>query len=367
MTLILFGEPSHWSQTLELLQTYRPDIQIYGFSALDLGPYANEDVTYTLREVETLFKNHIIDGVLQIHAENPYHYFLLMDLGISDIYIIPHTVRLALEHNESVSPTQLVRSYHDVLPELIQLEFHLADHCNLNCKGCSHFSNLVPTPSFADMEQFKKDLHQLTTYFSQIHKFFLLGGEPLLNPDIEAYITLIREAFPYTQIIIVTNGILLLTLKEPLLNTIKKNHVHISISDYTCLDREKIIAFVQKHSLSAELREGKENFSKYLNTKGTSDPNTIFYQCIRHNCTFLGKGKIAACCQPFLVHYFNEYFGEQLPEGEGIDLYDTNLTGWDIQRKLTSPMDSCRYCTFDESFDWAVSKAPYSKDDWCVS
>lgn len=41
---------------------------------------------------------------------------------------------------------------------------------------------------------------------------------------------------------------------------IKENRVHISISDYTCLDRDKIISFIQAHALSADLREGKECF-----------------------------------------------------------------------------------------------------------
>ena len=153
------------------------------------------------------------------------------------------------------------------MPELIQLEFHLADHCNLNCKGCSHFSNLVPAPVFADKEQFIRDLKQLAACFSQIHNFYLLGGEPLLNSEIGDYITAIHKTFPYTRIIIVTNGLLLLSIKAPLIQIIKENHVHISISDYTCLDRDKIIAFVQQHSLSAELREGKECFSKYLRAR----------------------------------------------------------------------------------------------------
>lgn len=366
MTLILFGTPECWSTTLNILQTYRPDITLYGFSALDLGSYQNSDVTYTLREVKELYENHIIDGVLQIHNENPYYFGILEELGIHNIYVIPNTISCRLSLGEDISSDAIVYPYKTVLPELMQLEFHLADHCNLNCKGCSHFSNLVPAPCFADKAQFTKDLKQLTAYFSQIRKFFLLGGEPLLNTELGDYVKLIREAFPYTQIIIVTNGLLLLTLKEPVIALLKENRVHISISDYTCLDREKIIAFVQKHALSAELREGKENFSKYLNTKGDSKPEEIFYQCIRHNCTFLGKGKMAACCQPFLIHYFNDYFKEHFPENESIDLYEKGLDGWEIQKRLTTPMDSCRYCTYDESFDWAASKAPYSKDDWCV-
>lgn len=366
MKLIIFGDPENWSKGVNLLSVYRPDVEIMGLSCLNLGEFSQSDVTFTLNEVTKLYQNHIIDGVLNLQGENPYYFELLNNLGISDIYVIPHTLYCRQELGEDISNDAIVHSYRDVLPELMQLEVHLADHCNLNCKGCSHFSNLVPSPHFADKQQFERDVTQLTHYFSQIHNFFLLGGEPLLNPDIDSFIRIIRHSFPYTNIILVTNGLLLPSLKENLLKQFKENRVHISISDYSCLDREKIIAIVQKYKLSAELREGKECFSKYLNPTGDSDKNTVFENCIRRNCTFLSNGKMAACCQPFTVHYFNEYFDEHLPENEGIDLYEAGLNGWEIQKRLITPMETCRFCSPDVPFDWEISKPPFSKTDWCV-
>lgn len=367
MKLILFGDIPNWNRSIQLLQTYRPDIFIAGLSSISLGQFASSSVTYTPEETAALYQSHQIDGVINIQGENPYYFRLLEELGIKDIYVIPHTLCQRLELSESIDGDAILYPYKEVLPELMQIEFHLADHCNLNRKGCSHFSNLVPQPIFPDKEQFVRDLHQLAGYFSQIHDFYLLGGEPLLNPEIGVYIRTVREAFPYTNVIIVTNGLLLLTLKEEVIQTIKENRVHISISDYACLDRDKIISFIQAHALSADLREGKECFSKYLNPRGDSDKEQVFSNCIRRNCTFLAKGKMAACCQPFVVHYFNDYFHENLPEEEGIDLYEPGLTGWEIQKRLITPMESCRYCSADVPFDWAMSKAPYSKDDWCVN
>lgn len=366
MNFILFGDITNWNLSIKILNTYRPDITIIGLSALDLGEFASSNVTYTLKEAVALYQNKQIDGIINIQRENPYYFKLLEELGIQNLYVIPHTLYRKLELGEDISKDSIIYHYREVLPELMQLEFHLADHCNLNCKGCSHFSNLVSTPVFPDAEQFQRDLIQLSKYFSHIHDFYLLGGEPLLNPDIETYITSVRNAFPYTQIIIVTNGILLQTLNYKLIQCIKAHHVHISISDYTCLDREKIITFIRKHKLSADLREGKECFSKYLNPKGNSNKNEVFSNCIRRNCTYLAKGKIAACCQPFVIHYFNQYFKENIPENEGINLYEPNLNGWEIQKRLITPMESCRYCSADVPFDWAPSKAPYSKEDWCV-
>lgn len=203
-------------------------------------------------------------------------------------------------------------------------------------------------------------------YFSHLHYFYLLGGEPLLNPELGEYVTLIRDNFPYTKIAIITKGILLLSLKEEVLEVIKQNHAKISISDYSCLDNERIRNFLDKHGVDWDIRGGKENFGKTLNLKGDSDPVRSFYKCPRRHCSFLDRGKIAACCQPFTIHYFNEYFGENLIENEGIDLYEDGLDGWKVAERLFSPMESCRYCTDEVSFEWETTRAPFHKEDWCV-
>lgn len=369
MKIIIFGNPDSWPNALELINKYCRNVEIIGFSYIDLGEYAEADVTYTLGETAAMYCDNKIDGVLNMHPENTYFFDVLEQCRIKDIYVIPDIFRKKEEMGEDISNVKILFHYKDFLPELNQLEFHMADHCNLNCKGCTHFSNLVSEPKFADYNQFVKDIGQLAKYFSQIHSFYLLGGEPLLNPEIGEFVKVIRKEFPYTNIIIVTNGILLMTINEQLINILKENRVHISVSDYICLDHQKIISFIQKHELSADLRIEKENFSKHINVNGNSDASEIFSQCFRKNCNFLDKGRIAACCQPFTAHYFNEYFGEHLPEcpkEDCIDLYEEDMDGWKIKKRLITPMKSCEYCTYDVSYKWDRTKAPFDKKDWCV-
>jgi hypothetical protein len=40
------------------------------------------------------------------------------------------------------------------------IEFHLAEHCNLNCAGCDHFSPLA-AEEYASLETVKKDMARL--------------------------------------------------------------------------------------------------------------------------------------------------------------------------------------------------------------
>lgn len=367
MRLILFGEPEHWEQALHILSTYCLDVEIIGLSGVQIRDFLHEDVVYSLSEIRTLYQNKQVDGIINIESSNIFYFRLLKQCAIFDIYVIPHIIFCRVERGEDLSGEQVLFDYHGILPELHQLEVSLADHCNLNCKGCSHFSNLVPQATFLDKRQFGRDVRRLSELFSQIRTFFLLGGEPLLNPDIADIILMVRETFPYTQITIVTNGLLLPSMKQELIDVIRDNQVKISISDYSCLDREKIVSFVKDHGLEGELRLEKDTFSKYLNVKGNSDKDAMFDQCCRRGCTFLSPGKISACCQPMVIHYFNEHFGEHIPEGEGISLYEEEMNGWKIQEYLATPMESCRFCTTDVPFEWSIAnKMDADIKDWCA-
>lgn len=70
MNFIIFGDAPNWSRALNLLTSYRPDIQISGLSSPNLGKYKDADVTFSLREVKELYDGGRIDGVIQIQGEN---------------------------------------------------------------------------------------------------------------------------------------------------------------------------------------------------------------------------------------------------------------------------------------------------------
>ena len=79
------------------------------------------------------------------------------------------------------------------LPSIKYLEVHLCDHCNLKCKLCSHYCNLVQSEIFTDLKQYKKDINELAKKLN-IKTIRLMGGEPLLNPDIEEFFKVFKEA-----------------------------------------------------------------------------------------------------------------------------------------------------------------------------
>ena len=58
-----------------------------------------------------------------------------------------------------------------------------------HCVGCAHFSPLVRKPRFKDLQEFGAEIARLKDVFGdELERFALMGGEPLLHPDIIAFL-----------------------------------------------------------------------------------------------------------------------------------------------------------------------------------
>lgn len=102
------------------------------------------------------------------------------------------------------------------------LEIHICDHCNLRCVACSHESPFA-TERFDDPATLRLALKALWRHY-EAPLIKLLGGEPLLHPDIGAIIEAVR-AVTGSRIRIVTNGLL---LKKRHLELRGVDEIHIS-------------------------------------------------------------------------------------------------------------------------------------------
>jgi glycosyltransferase involved in cell wall biosynthesis len=111
-------------------------------------------------------------------------------------------------------------------------EYHISEHCNLNCKGCTHFCNIVEEPHFADYEQYCRDLKALKGLYKNISRIRLMGGEPLLNPKLPEFIKVTRETFPESKLVVVTNGLLLPKAEEHLFKIMRDCECILNISVY---------------------------------------------------------------------------------------------------------------------------------------
>lgn len=363
MKTVLFGGMALWKKAMDLVNRYHPQFELQGFcTAEDNELIRTNPLVYDLERLAEAYAENKVEAVILADGSQQAWINVFQKRGIDRIYGIPSKY-LMMEAIPEGDQKKTVCSAKELPPELSQLEVHLADHCNLNCKGCAHFSNLVKKECFADISVFRRDVERLSELFDNIREFFFLGGEPLLNPDVKEFLLVFREAFPYSCINLVSNGLLILRMEEDLIRVMRETGCKLNISNYDCLDSDRIIKFLNENNLSYDLRNGKGVFTKYLNSEGDGDEE-VFRHCGRKWCTFLRDGRIAACSQPFTIRYFNQYFDKHFSEEGSMSLYD-DIDGKEILRRLQQPMGACRYCTYDKEYIWDSGVEP-AMSDWCV-
>ena len=231
--------------------------------------------------------------------------------------------------------------------ELETMEIHAAEHCNLNCKNCSMFCGLVETCDFPCYQEFEEGIKQLKNFFPHIKKFRIIGGEPLLNPELDKYIRLIRNVYPYTDIRLISNGILVTKMSDQLIQTIIDNDVTFIVTQYISLKHsiDEINRFLSKTGIRYIVTEAVLEFQKIYNALGDSDIDENFYRCHwKGSCATMYGTKIATCYVPFVIHYFSDKFNLAIEETGKIDLMEEGLTAQEIIKRMHTPFDMCRYC-----------------------
>lgn len=248
-----------------------------------------------------------------------------------------------------------------------KLETNVVDFCNLNCKGCSHFSNLFPKGAAIGYESFEKDIMHLSKEIF-IEHFDLLGGEAFLSERLADYIGCLRKHMPKTTITVVSNGTLIPRQSPELLSYIRQNHVLVSITEYppTSKLKNEIVSTLEEFDIMYEFRKLAETFGKNIDLTGRNDPYIAQTECRESRCHFLKNGKIYKCPFSALGSRFFDQYNIPLHFEEGVDIYDP---GTDLPQALKcldiEPIELCRYCGKEERFTWEVSNKPESSE-WIV-
>lgn len=245
----------------------------------------------------------------------------------------------------------------------LRFEVDLVGHCNMACASCAHFSPLCKE-DFADFTQIKLDFERLSELFEgEVEYIHLLGGEPLLHPQIAEFATMARKNFPKGRIEIVTNGILLPSLDQFFWESCRNNKITISVTRYpTSFAYEELPALAALHGVDFQFynKSGKETvtFNKLkLSLMGDQDPDRNFLNCyLANDCIFLKNGRLYPCSIISHIPYFNDYFNQNLPvtNKDSIDIYVAQ-TKKEILDFLAQPIPFCAYCDIagrDHSLPW---------------
>ena len=253
---------------------------------------------------------------------------------------------------------------------MLDYEVQLIEHCNLNCKYCAHFCPIAKE-EFLDVNEYEQDCKRLSELFDKEVNFIrLMGGEPLLHPEIAKFCEITRRYFPNGTIDIDTNGILILNMNDEFWRALRENNINLTLTKYPLnLDIEKIKAKCQKEN--AKFRFFDEHPVKDFNhlpldLEGRQQGESNFYRCyLANSCHTLKHGKMYTCSTVPHIQHFNEYFDCNLHvcENDGINIYKAKDKD-EILEFLSKPIPFCRYCNISKRKTKKWERSQKNIEEW---
>lgn len=354
-------------------------IEISAF--LEWKPQQEQYKGIEIRKIQELYMGEY-DAILIAIKENRYLSRLLTYLHKKRIQNV-HIIRLfTLDMQEDfISETRPLHldstrvdrmPLEDEKPYLVHLETHVCDHCNLNCKACNNFSPFVKEPAYADINKFERDLKRLTELFSGIGRFFLLGGEPLLAPELCCdMVRCFRRYFPNNELRVLTNATLILSMNDEFWDCVRENDAIVHISLYPPV-RERINE-IRRRLEDKDIRyivfKEVETFAKRLTLYPFEDENHNNERCGSGGCHYLRDGEISKCPDAILVGFMTDGYEEfsSLKSNDSIKLSE-ETDAWRLIEKVDNPIDLCKKCTHKrlERIKWERIEGEAQPSDWLL-
>lgn len=359
MNILIYGAGTYCSNLVENVKKYS-DITIWGIVDSYLK---GEKFGYPIIDMESENIPREIDVVIAMASVSSAIYIArkLEYMGFHNIYLYLNKSKTFINDFFLGECIRLENLNTCIMPSL---EMHVVDFCNLNCRGCTHFSPIFDK-KIPIYEERIQDIKKIADLYNKVIIFSLLGGEPLLNPELEKYIVLAREILPNSEIQLVTNGVLLLNISEKLLNIVRKNNITIVISEYkpTHMIINEICKKLENFQVDYSIRT--YNKKQKFNLPLSVSPNSKYRKkCLSPECISICDGKIAKCPTLMYINDFNKKFGTSLPNQGIYDLKDFS-EGETLLKELAKPVELCKHCIENE-IDWSVCNGDIQVSDFMV-
>lgn len=245
------------------------------------------------------------------------------------------------------------------------LEIQVAEHCNLNCASCTHFSPLAEA-SFIDGVEFEDQLKKADAVFRGHAKSLkIMGGEPLLHPELATLLSMARRAMPDMRITLQTNGTLLTDMSEAFWRACTESDILIRVTRYPVpLRTDAIDALARRYAVNLKYHPENgvvKSFNRYpLNPLGSASPEVNHSQCrMKGRYVLIKDGRLYPCPISGNIEHFNRAFGQTLTRTEADSLpLDSvkRFEDWEAFASKCTPF--CRYCQpghFERDIGWHVS------------
>lgn len=208
-------------------------------------------------------------------------------------------------------------------PVLPFLETMITYACNLSCNGCTNYSD-YHTKGYVPWAVGKKWIESWL-YKVQLPDFGLIGGEPMLHPEVKQWIYGCRELMPDSQIRFTTNAVNFVDRDELLDwlidigNCVLKFTIHqdtpnirsaindvFSRYEWTATVEHGISRWLGPNGVRFQLNYPKRFVKSFQGQYGNmrphhNDPAEAFKICVQQKCPLLYEGKIYKCSSVALL------------------------------------------------------------------
>ena len=253
-------------------------------------------------------------------------------------------------------------------PLIHHLEVNIADGCNLNCKGCLHFSNLYNRNDFPDLDDLLKAI-ECVSQNCEIFQFRILGGEPLLNPEIENFLIKLRMILPNSDIAVISNGILIPRMNTSLFCKMKENYVGFNLTLYkpTLKMKDAIYNTLKMNEVAFGSHEAQtDKFEKFLMENPNAIDRRTYEKCVPRGIFVIKDNCLYKCPMEAYIGKYCSTYNVHFPEPCGINVFKIRDRWSEVIDELyMKPRELCQYCS-DESelYEWSNGKP--EKEDWLI-
>ena len=262
----------------------------------------------------------------------------------------------------------LTPAHHELLYRMTTLyvEIQLCDRCNLDCAYCSHLSP-VSKPVTISLETLEAECRRLERV--GIDEVNLMGGEPLLHPQVCDAIKLTRIILPNIKLIVSTNGLLLPRMSKEFWQVCRDNKVVIRITPYPkakggTWNYFKYVWLIKKNGVRMESTGWRFGFRhQLLSEKAEYDATSNYLRCQLH-CTQVRDATLWPCAYVAYAFNLNNKFGTNFKTAPADRLSLEGLTATDLRLWLFRTKPFCSHCGIKDAKHVTWRRSQYTRDEW---
>ncbi len=234
-------------------------------------------------------------------------------------------------------------------------ELHVVEHCNLRCTACCNMS-----PYLAERTLSVEHIEAMCTTMAaqlDVDVFKVMGGEPLLHPQITEVLHAIRRTGISKTVRLFTNGLLLHTKDDDFWAALDE----LTISNYSSAPvKPALLASIQEkaraHDVVLNVKPVTE-FSEVMRGDREHDPaevQRVYAGCwLRHRCLVVRNDTFYMCTR---AAYADEYHRDiahgahpddhaEALASDGVPLSTPDLGAALVEYlNRSEPLASCRFC-----------------------